>query len=320
MNRKITFSILLIISILLLSTVNADFSFNGAGDENTIKIGYIPTDHEAALFVADGEGFFDDEDIKINLIKYNNGVELMEGMEKGEIDVGYVGVAPVLSAISNGAKARIISSVQQEGSGIIVSEDSDIKTASDLKGKKIATLGEGSIQNVLLSYYLHENGISQDEVDISNMKATKMYESLEDGDVDAIVTYQPYLTMAENDDFKVLEESSELLPNHPCCVIVASDDFTENHADEAEKILEVHKKATNYINENLKSNPDEIVRYLPSDVIVDESLEADSLNSFPFTSGLSGNFKKDVKTFLEFESSMGIINKDVPEDKLFWEP
>ncbi|RAP54578.1 MAG: hypothetical protein BZ137_01450 [Methanosphaera sp. rholeuAM130] len=312
--------VLLFTSLLLMSTVSAGFEFNGADDSDTVKIGYIPTDHEAALFVADAKGMYKDKDIKIDLIKYNNGVELMDAMSKGEIDVGYVGVAPALSAISKGENVKIISSVQQEGSGIIVSKDSQIKDVSDLKGKKIASLGDGSIQNVLLSYYLHENGISQSDVTIENMKATDMYSSLKDGKVDAIVTYQPYITMAKNDGYDVLEESSDLLPNHPCCVIVASDDFTQNHADEAKEILEVHKQATNYINDNLKNNPDEIVKLLPSDVVVDESLEADSLKSFPFTSGLSTNFKKDVKTFQEFESSMGIIDGDVPEDKLFWEP
>ena len=312
--------VLLFTSLLLMSTVSADFEFNGAGDSDTVRIGYIPTDHEAALFVADAKGLYKDKDMKIDLIKYNNGVELMDAMSKGEIDVGYVGVAPALSAISKGENVKIISSVQQEGSGIIVSKDSEISDASDLKDKKIASLGDGSIQNVLLSHYLHENGISQSDVTIENMKATEMYSSLKDGKVDAIVTYQPYITMAKNDGYTVLEESSELLPNHPCCVIVASDDFTSNHADEAKKVLEVHKDATNYINDNLKNNPDEIVKLLPSDVVVDEKLEADSLKSFPFTSGLSTNFKKDVKTFQEFESSMGIINGDVSEDKLFWEP
>lgn len=321
MNQKIILSIILVLtSILLISSVSADFNFNGAGDNGTVKIGYIPTDHEAALFIAEANGLYKDKNMTVDLIKYNNGVELMEGMSKGEVDVGYVGVAPVLSAMSNGEKVKIISSVQQEGSGIIVSKDSHIENASDLKGKKIATLGEGSIQNVLLSYYLNKTGISQSDVDIENMKATKMYDSLENGDVDAIVTYQPYLSMAEEEGHKILEKSSDLLPNHPCCVIVATDDFTENHAEEAKAILDVHKEATDYINENLNGNEDKIVDSLPSDVVVDKKLEASSLKSFPFTSGLSNNFKKDVKTFEEFESSMKIIKGDIPEDKLFWEP
>lgn len=321
MNKKITYTIVLLVtSLMLMSAVSADFEFNGAGDSDTVKIGYIPTDHEAALFVADAKGYYKEKDISTDLIKYNNGAELMEAMSKGEIDVGYVGVAPALSAISKGANAKIISSVQQEGSGIIVSDNSDIKEAKDLEGKKIASLGDGTIQNVLLSYYLQKNNISQDKVTIENMKATEMYDSLKDGKVDAIVTYQPYLTMAKNEGYTVLEDSSELLPNHPCCVIVASDDFTQNHADEAKAVLEVHKEATNYINDNLKNNPNEIVSAIPSDVIVNESLEADSLGSFPFTSGLSSNFKNDVKTFEEFESSMGIISSEIPDDKLFWEP
>jgi len=321
MDNKITFSmVLLLISLLLMSSVSADFTFNGANESDTVRIGYIPTDHEAALFIADSNGLYDDKKMDVVLVKYNNGVDLMAGMAKGEIDVGYVGVAPVLSAMSNGEKVKIISSVQQEGSGIIASKDSNINSVKDLKGKNIATLGEGSIQNVLLSYYLHENNISQDEVNIENMKATKMYDSLKNGDVDAIVTYQPYLTMAKEEGHTILEESSKLLPNHPCCVIVATDDFTQNHAEEAKVILDIHKEATDFINNNLNGNEDKIIEKLPSDVVIDEKLEADSLKSFPFTSGLSDNFKKDVKTFEEFESSMKIIKGNIPEDELFWEP
>ena len=323
MNNKIMIALMLILtSFLLISSVSADFNFKGAGDSDsgTVRIGYIPTDHEAALFIAEANGLYENKKIKTVLVKYNNGVELMEGMSKGEIDVGYVGIAPVLSSMSNGEKVKIISSVQEEGSGIIVSSESNIKNASDLEGKKIATLGEGSIQNVLLSYYLHENGISQSDVTIENMKATKMYDSLKNGEVDAIVTYQPYLTMAEKEGHNILAKSSDLLPNHPCCVIVATDDFTKNHAEEAKAILDIHKEATDFINENLKGNEDKIVEKLPSDIVIDEKLEADSLKSFPFTSGLSSNFKKDVETFEEFESSMKIIKGDIPQNELFWEP
>ena len=251
MNNKIMITLMLILtSFLLISSVSADFNFKGAGDSDsgTVRIGYIPTDHEAALFIAEANGLYENKKIKTVLVKYNNGVELMEGMSKGEIDVGYVGIAPVLSSMSNGEKVKIISSVQEEGSGIIVSSESNIKNASDLEGKKIATLGEGSIQNVLLSYYLHENGISQSDVTIENMKATKMYDSLKNGEVDAIVTYQPYLTMAEKEGHNILAKSSDLLPNHPCCVIVATDDFTKNHAEEAKAILDIHKEATDFIN------------------------------------------------------------------------
>lgn len=321
MNKKISIGLVLLITIFLsISSVSADFEFKGASDENTVKIGYLPTDHDSALFVADAKELYKEKNITTDLIKYNNGADLMAAMVKGEIDVGYVGIAPALSSIKDDVPAKIISSAQNEGSGIVVSTDSEIKSASDLKGKTIASLGEGSIQNLIISYYLQENGLSTDDVTIENMKATEMNEALRNGEVDAIVTYQPDVTIAENEGYTVLEDSSNLLPNHPCCVVVASDEFLENHKEVAKDILEIHKEATKYINDNIANgNTNEIVELLPDEIVSNDELEAKSLESFPFTSGLSNNFKSDVNTFQQLEESMGLLDNTISQDKLFWE-
>lgn len=189
-----------------------------------------------------------------------------------------------------------------------------------MKGKNIAIIGDASIQHLLLAYYLQENNVSIDDLNVSTIKASEMNDALEKGEIDGMVTYQPYITLAQKDGNTVLEESSKILPNHPCCVVVASDDFIDNHKEEAKGILDVHKEATSFVNDNIKKgSTDEVVKLLPDDVVPDKEVEAESLESYPFTSGMSSNFKEDVDKFQDLEVSLGIIDDKTPQDKLFWE-
>ena len=321
MNKKITFSIALVfIALLVIGSASAGiFEFKGEG-EGTIRIGYLPSDHDAALFVADARGYFEKEDLTIDLIKYNNGNELMKAMESDEIDVGYVGVAPALYSIGNGGNSIIISSAQNEGSGLVVSADSQITSAADLAGKNIAIPGEGSIQELLLSYYLNENGISNKDLKIKNVKAPKMNEALANGEIAGAMTFQPYVTIAESNGNTLLASSSDILPNHPCCVVVASDNFIKDHEEDAEKVVSIHKKATKFINDNIKKGKtSKVVEFLPSDIVQDQELEVTSLESFPFTSGMSSNFKSNVMTFQQLEAAMGAIKNPLSQDQIFWE-
>ncbi len=322
MNKKITFGLVLALSVfLVMGAASAGlFDFFGGGD-NTVKIGYLPSDHDAALFVANAQGKFSEKNIKTELVQFNNGGDLMTAMASGEIQVGYVGISPVLSSVEKGVPVKIISSAQTEGSGIVVTKDSGINSAADLKGKSIATPGEASIQHVLLSYYLKQNGLSTNDLNISAMKVPSMNDALKTKQIDGIITFQPYVSIAANSsDNVVLENSSGILPNHPCCVVVASDDFIKNHEDSAKEIIKIHENATNFINENVKNgSSDKVVKLLPEDIVSDQEIEAQSVGSFPFISGIDDKFKADVDAFQDLEVDLGLLKNKISHDKLYWE-
>ena len=322
MNKKIILVLVLALAaFLVMGSASAGFlDFLGGGD-NTVKIGYLPSDHDAALFVADAQGKFKEKNITTELVQFNNGGDLMTAMASGEVDVGYVGIAPVLSSVSKGVPVKVISAAQTEGSGIVVTKNSGIHSAADLKGKSIATPGEASIQYVLLSYYLKQNGLSTDDLNISAMKVPSMNDALKTGKIDGIITFQPYVSIAANDsNNQVLADSLAILPNHPCCVVVASDDFIKNHKDTAKDIVAIHENATNFINENVKNgSADKVVKLLPEDIVADPALEAQSLASFPFISGLDNSFKADVDAFQKLEVDIGILNSTASHKDLYWE-
>ena len=322
MNKKIKFVLVLALAVfLVMGSASAGlFDFLGGGD-NTVKIGYLPSDHDAALFVADAQGKYAEKNITTELVQFNNGGDLMTAMASGEVDIGYVGIAPVLSSVSKDVPVKVISSAQTEGSGIVVTQDSGINSAADLKGKTIATPGEASIQHVLLTYYLKENGMSIDDLNVSAMKVPSMNDALKTKQIDGIITFQPYVSIAANDSGnKVLADSKLILPNHPCCVVVASDKFIKDHEDTVKDIIAIHENATNFINEQVEAgNASAVVKLLPEDIVSNADLEASSLQSFPFISGIDNSFKADVDAFQKLEVEVGILNSTVPHDKLYWE-
>ena len=322
MNKKITFVLVLALAaFLVMGSASAGlFDFLGGGD-NTVKIGYLPSDHDAALFVADAQGLYKEKNISTELVQFNNGGDLMTAMASGDVDVGYVGIAPVLSSVSSGVPVKVISSAQVEGSGIIVTNDSNIHSAQDLAGKTIATPGEASIQHVLLSAYLKTNGMSLDDINESAMKVPSINDALKTGNLPAAITFQPYVSLGETDDnIDKLVDSSEIMPGHPCCVVVASDDFIKNHEDTAKDIVAIHENATTFINEQIKANKtDDIVKLLPEDIVADPAAEADSLQSFPFIFGLDDTYKANVDAFQQLEVDLGILNETISHEVLYWE-
>ena len=323
MNKKITFVLVLALAVfLVMGSASAGlFDFLGGDSGNTVKIGYLPSDHDAALFVADAQGLYKNKGINTELVQFNNGGDLMTAMASGDVDVGYVGIAPVLSSISSGVPVKVISAAQIEGSGIIVTKNSNINNAHDLAGKTVATPGEASIQHVLLSAYLKANAMSLNDINESAMKVPSINDALKTGNLPAAITFQPYVSLGETDDNIVeLADSSEIMPNHPCCVVVASDDFIKNHENTTKDIVAIHKEATTFINKNIKDNKtSEIVKLLPKDIVANEDAEAKSLESFPFISGLDDAYKADVDAFQQAEVGLGILNKTISHEDLYWE-
>ena len=323
MNKKITFVLVLALAaFLVMGSASAGlFDFLGGDSSDTVKIGYLPSDHDAALFVADAQGLYKDKGINTELVQFNNGGDLMTAMASGDVDVGYVGIAPVLSSISAGVPVKVISAAQTEGSGIIVTGDSNIKSAQDLSGKTVATPGEASIQHVLLSAYLKANSMSLDDINESAMKVPSINDALKTGNLPAAITFQPYVSLGVADDnIDELVDSSEIMPGHPCCVVAASDDFLKNHQDTAKDIVAIHENATTFINDNIKDGKTaEVVKLLPKDIVADEDAEAKSLESFPFISGLDDSYKANVDTFQQLEVDLGILNQTVSHEDLYWE-
>lgn len=94
---------------------------------------------------------------------------------------------------------------------------------------------------------------AEQNVYIVNMAPPTMLEELKSGDIDAFIAWEPFPAEAAVDGYaRYLINSSEIWPNHPCCILAASKSYTDDRVLTA--IVWAHIKATQFINDPANHN------------------------------------------------------------------
>jgi sulfonate transport system substrate-binding protein len=294
-----------IIGIILLLILLIFGTYNYVSTtEETIVVGYLPTSLDSALFVADDLGMYKREGFKIQMVPFRSGSELIDAAEKNMIDVGYVGITPVTSAVDQNSSVKIVAAVNQEGSGIVVSNTNNITKIKDLKGKKILIPKKGSIQDVLLRYLLLKNNIDPASVNITEMEVPLMEEALVSGKVDGYVAWEPYVSQAKiNGNGKVIMNSNDIWPNNPTCVIVSTSRFIKQKPDRLKKFLKVHVEATEYVNTHKNETAAIVAKKLGTNIDV----ELEARNHITFIAIPTLEFENNTIKLVEIQKQLGYI-------------
>src|SRR3954467_1118203 len=113
-----------------------------------VRLGYFGnvTHAQAALGVASGDFANAVAPSKFSTKVFNAGPSLIEALFSNNIDIGYVGPGPALSAHakSHGEGIRVIAGAAANGVLIVARKDASISSLADLAGKRIATPQQGN--------------------------------------------------------------------------------------------------------------------------------------------------------------------------------
>jgi NitT/TauT family transport system substrate-binding protein len=218
-----------------------------------LRIGYQPSTHQLAHFTAMDKGWWKQDLAPLGVENVSDkvfptGAPEMAAMLSGDIDVAYVGAAPVLSALTQGLDAKIVGAAQTQGSDLVVRPDLDYKGPASLKGLTIATFPAGTIQDTVLRDWLKKNNIDPaKDVTIKAMGPGDAVTAITAGKVDAVFLPDPSpaVIIGQNKG-KVVVHSGEMYPNHTCCVLVVSGKLIREHPDVVRQILITHQKANDY--------------------------------------------------------------------------
>lgn len=223
-----------------------------------LTFGYQPSTHQIAYMTAKEKGWWE-EDLapfgveKINENEFGTGAPEMQAMLAGDLDVAYVGAAPVITALSQGLDAKIIAAVQIQGSNLVLRPEFGYETPEDLKGLSIATFPPGTIQDTLLRNWLKENGLEPEkDVFIKGMGPGEAISAISAKSVDAVFLPHPAPAIIESEgNGRSIVASGEMNANHACCVLVASGELIREHPELVEQIVATHIKATEYNKANV---------------------------------------------------------------------
>jgi sulfonate transport system substrate-binding protein len=167
--------------------------------------------------------------IEVKWIDFQFGPPLLEAINVGAVDFGFVGDSPPIFAQAGGARIRYVAAVKSDGNtqAIIVPQDSPIKTLADLKGKRIA-FGKGSSAHNLLVASLEKAGLGWSDITPASLAPADATAAFIKGSVDAWSIWDPYLALAElKEKARVIAFDKDV--HKPNAFYIAGSDFVEKY-------------------------------------------------------------------------------------------
>lgn len=194
-----------------------------------VRIGYQKS---ASLFVLQkSQGSLEKKLVPLGAtvkwVEFPAGPQLLEGLNVGSIDVGYVGEAPPIFAQAAGARFVYIGHdpAAPEAEAVVVPRNSAIRSVADLKGKKVA-LNRGSNVHYLLVKLLEKQGLGYADIQPVFLPPADARAAFERGAVDAWVIWDPFLAAAEKQiGARVLADGRGVVNNYT--FYLAERDFAE---------------------------------------------------------------------------------------------
>lgn len=224
---------------------------------------YQPSTHHIAAFIILEKHWVEEELSKFGfnvIVKeecFGSGPPQMERFTSGVIDVAYVGACPVISEVSSALKkgypkAVIVAAVNQQGSALVMRKGFSYDGPKSLNGTTIGTFPAGSVQNTILKDWLSRNGLVLNrDVEVREADPRELVSLLESEKVDGIFVPSPSPEICEYRGIgKIVVSSADMVPGHPCCVLILRDSFISKLPGLAELIVKLHLKAERFIIEN----------------------------------------------------------------------
>lgn len=214
---------------------------NSAGlVEAEINVGNSPSLPYAALDLGISEGIFEEHGLTVKLQETPNGPDAIPLLLQGSMQFTRLDIASAVAAAQQGLDVVIVAPVtvgqaDEHGfTGIVANPDLGMTDAADLEGKNLQINALGGTAQLLASATVAEAGGDPSKVNFVEMGTPQALPALQKGDVDAIMTVEPFQTAAEEAGFTYLANPELAIVGVPTFVYVT----TQAYADENPEIVQ----------------------------------------------------------------------------------
>lgn len=238
----------------------------------------------------------------VKWVEFPAGPQLLEGLNVGSVDVGFVGEAPPIFAQAAGANFIYIGNdpAAPEAEAIVVPKESAIRTLADLKGRRIA-LNKGSNVHYLLVRALEKAGLKYSDIQPVFLPPADARAAFEKGAVDAWVIWDPFLAAVEKQTgARILADGRGLVNNH--AFYLAERQFTQKHPQLVRALFEDSVEQGRWLKANLKEAARRIAPIQGLDIdVVERTLQRAEYGVAPVTPGVAAEQQKVADAFLELK-------------------
>lgn len=273
-----------------------------------VKLAYLGLTCEAAMFVAQENGFFQEEGLDVEFVK-TDWDGLRDGLGLGTFDANYTLIMYLLKPIEQGLDVKITGGVHAGCLRTQVPEGSPVKSLADLKGKTIGIPNMGSPPFLFTSRALAGQGLDpQKDVNWVVVAPEIMKIALEKGQVDAVANSEPMgsILSAQAKVRTVADQAvDEPYRDEYCCATVVSGKLAASDPAKAAKVTRALLKGALWVETNPKAAADMAVekKYVASSA----ELNAHALGKLKFMPGIAG-CRESIGLAAKEMKSAGLLN------------
>jgi NitT/TauT family transport system substrate-binding protein len=213
--------------------------------------------------------------IKVEEKIFAKGLDAMQAIIAGELDVGTTASEAAISGRAAGAPIYVVAGFAKGGVRLVSRPDLKIKTVADLKGKKVGVT-RGGIQEVLLMAELQKAGLTADtvpgkDVQLIYLAYADLNQALLGKNIDAMMQSEPQSSQAINKGFGVEVLKPYDTPiGEPVRTMVMTEKFYNTQRPLAEKFMRCFVQST----KTFLDHPDVAEKYV-RDVVFKGQLSAE---------------------------------------------
>ncbi len=206
------------------------------------------------LHFARDQRYFAANGLNVTVVdSYSGGAAVLDALTREEGDIAVLAEYPFVAFALRGASIKVIANINKAVTvSVVCRKDRGIEVPGDLKGKRVGLIRQ-AITEFYLGRYLDLNGLRISDVTLVNVANAQALGALQRGEVDAVVTIEPFVTqiqqqLAANAVVWSVQSSQPAFQ-----IAVARNDWIDRHPETAKRFLKAIDEADSF----LASRPDE---------------------------------------------------------------
>lgn len=174
-----------------------------APESGPVKMGIEPWLGYGQWHIAAKKDYFKQVGLEsVEIINFNTDADINAALAAGQLQCGNIATHTAMNFIAAGLPLKIVALLDVSKTADAMVSDGSVTDIKGLKGKQVA-YEEGTTSDILLNYALSQNGMTIADIQKVPMPASDAGSALIAGKVPVAVTYEPYLTLAMQQNPKV---------------------------------------------------------------------------------------------------------------------
>lgn len=248
------------VGAVLLAAATQLFGVSAGHAEEVVKIGVLGTTSDLPMYLAKQEGFFEKEGIRLDIVPFKSGAQMVAPLGTGQLDATAGIVASGLYNLSGrGVDFKIVSDrgSMRRGFGYYrlllrkdIADSGKYKTYADLKGMKIGTQSKGGPAESTLNQVLKLGSLKYDDITPVYLGHADMIAGLGNKAIDAGFFTEPHASIAlRNGSGVEIATGDKVDTNGNLGVIIYASSFMKNRPAVADAFMRAFLRGCRLVND-----------------------------------------------------------------------